>query len=344
MNNYSIRTDLAIEVTEMLSKETKTDEIEGVEILSEKYEDDEIYVSWVKIKNENGAKNIGKPIGNYVTIECEAMKENDALIHEKITQIFSQNLIKLCKLDKNSTILIVGLGNWNVTPDALGPKVVSKTLVTRHIKETLPKEINENVRPVSTISPGVMGITGIETAEIVKGVVEKLKPSLVIAIDALAARKTSRINATIQMSDTGVAPGGGMGNHRKILNKETLGVPVIAIGVPTVVDAGTLVNDTIDLMIDSLINEIKEGHQFYEMLKNLDKEEKLNLINNILNPYTGNLFVTPKEVDAVIERLSKIIANAINIAMHPGIDFDDINRYNLLYFQLNHMLLYLLKI
>lgn len=327
MNNYSIRTDLAIEVTEMLSKETKTDEIEGVEILSEKYEDDEIYVSWVKIKNENGAKNIGKPIGNYVTIECEAMKENDTLIHEKITQIFSQNLIKLCKLDKNSTILIVGLGNWNVTPDALGPKVVSKTLVTRHIKETLPKEISENVRPVSTISPGVMGITGIETAEIVKGVVEKLKPSLVIAIDALAARKTSRINATIQMSDTGVAPGGGMGNHRKILNKETLGVPVIAIGVPTVVDAGTLVNDTIDLMIDSLINEIKEGHQFYEMLKNLDKEEKLNLINNILNPYTCNLFVTPKEVDAVIERLSKIISNAINIAMHPAIDFEDINRY-----------------
>lgn len=327
MNNYSIRTDLAIEVTEMLSKETKTDEIDGVEIFTQKYEDDDIYVSWVKIKDENGAKNIGKPIGNYVTIESEAMKENDALTHEKITQIFSQNLIKLCKLNKNSTILVVGLGNWNVTPDALGPKVISKTLVTRHIKETLPKEINENVRPVSTISPGVMGITGIETAEIVKGVVERLKPDIVIAIDALAARKTSRINATIQMSDTGVAPGGGMGNHRKILNKETLGVPVIAIGVPTVVDAGTLVNDTIDLMIDSLINEIKEGHQFYEMLKNLDKDEKLNLINNILNPYTGNLFVTPKEVDAVIERLSKIIANAINIAMHPSIDFEDINRY-----------------
>ena len=327
MNNYSIRTDLAIEVTEMLSKETETDEIDGVEILTEKYENDDIYVSWVKIKNEKGAKNIGKPIGNYVTIESEAMKENDALTHEKITQIFSQNLIKLCNLNKNSTILIVGLGNWNVTPDALGPKVVSKTLVTRHIKETLPKEINENLRPVSTISPGVMGITGIETAEIVKGVVEKLNPDIVIAIDALAARKTSRINATIQMSDTGVAPGGGMGNNRKILNKETLGVPVIAIGVPTVVDAGTLVNDTIDLMIDNLINEIKEGHQFYEMLKNLNKEEKLNLINNILNPYTGNLFVTPKEVDAVIERLSKIIANAINIAMHPAIDFEDINRY-----------------
>ena len=327
MKNFSIRTDLAIEVTEMITKETNETDIPGVEILIEEDKDEEVHVSWVKIKNEQGAKNMGKPIGNYVTIESEAIKENDTLTHEKITQIFSENLIKLCNLKDNSTILIVGLGNWNVTPDALGPKVISKILVTRHIKETLPQEIDENVRPVSAISPGVMGITGIETAEIVRGVVDRLKPDIVIAIDALATRKTSRINSTIQMSDTGVAPGGGMGNKRKILNKETLGVPVIAIGVPTVVDAGTLVNDTIHLLIDSIINEIKDGHQFYQMLKDLDKDEKLQIINNVLNPYTGNLFVTPKEVDAVIERLSKIIANAINIAMHPGIDFDDINRY-----------------
>lgn len=327
MKNYSVRTDLAIEVTEMITKETNNTDIEGVEILLEEDKDEEIYVSWVKIKDEIGSKNIGKPIGNYITIESELMKENDTIVHEKITEIFSKNLIKLCNLKENSTILVVGLGNWNVTPDALGPKVISKILVTRHIKETLPKEIDENVRPVSAISPGVMGITGIETAEIVRGVVERLKPDLVIAIDALAARKTSRINATIQMSDTGVAPGGGMGNKRKILSEETLGVPVIAIGVPTVVDAGTLVNDTIDLMIDNLINEVKSGQQFYEMIKGLDKDEKYQLINNILNPYTGNLFVTPKEVDAVIERLSKIIANAINIAMHPSIKFEDINRY-----------------
>lgn len=327
MKNYSIRTDLAIEVTEMITKETNATDIEGVEILIKEDKDEEIQVSWVKIKDEVGSKNMGKPIGNYVTIESEAMKENDTLTHEKITEIFSKNLVKLCNLKENSTILIVGLGNWNVTPDALGPKVISKVLVTRHIKETLPEEIDENVRPVSAISPGVMGITGIETAEIVRGVVERLKPDIVIAIDALATRKTSRINATIQMSDTGVAPGGGMGNKRKILNKETLGVPVIAIGVPTVVDAGTLVNDTIDLMIDSFVNELKGGNQFYEMIRDLDKEEKHELIENILNPYTGNLFVTPKEVDAVIERLSKIIANAINIAMHPGINFNDINRY-----------------
>lgn len=325
MNNYSIRTDLAIEVTEMITQETDNSHIEGVELYVDNI--DNIEVSWVNIKNEKGQETMGKPIGNYVTIESESMKENDVITHEKITDIFSKNLIKLCNLDQNSTILIVGLGNWNVTPDALGPKVISKVLVTRHIRDTLPKEIDKGVRPVSAISPGVMGITGIETAEIVKGVVDRLNPDIVIAIDALATRKTSRINATIQMSDTGIAPGGGMGNKRKILNKETLGVPVIAIGVPTVVDAGTLVNDTIDLMIDSLVNEVKAGKEFYQMIKDLDKEEKYNLINNILNPYTGNLFVTPKEVDATIERLAKIIANAINIAMHPSIDFNDINRY-----------------
>lgn len=325
MNNYSIRTDLAIEVTEMITQETDNSHIEGVELYVDNIAN--IEVSWVNIKNEKGQETMGKPIGNYVTIESESMKENDVITHEKITDIFSKNLIKLCNLDENSTILIVGLGNWNVTPDALGPKVISKVLVTRHIRDTLPKEIDKGVRPVSAISPGVMGITGIETAEIVKGVVDRLNPDIVIAIDALATRKTSRINATIQMSDTGIAPGGGMGNKRKILNKETLGVPVIAIGVPTVVDAGTLVNDTIDLMIDSLVNEVKAGKEFYQMIKDLDKEEKYNLINNILNPYTGNLFVTPKEVDATIERLAKIIANAINIAMHPSIDFDDINRY-----------------
>lgn len=325
MKNYSIRTDLAIEVTEMLTKETKDTSIEGVDITIKNIEN--IQISWVSINNEKGEKNMGKPIGNYVTVESEAMKENDAICHEKITDIFSQNLIKLCNLKKDSTILIVGLGNWNVTPDALGPKTISKILVTRHIKDSLPKNIEQGVRPVSALSPGVMGITGIETADIVKGVVNKLKPDIVIAIDALATRNTSRINATIQMTDTGVAPGGGMGNKRKVLNKESLGVPVIAIGVPTVVDAGTLVNDTIDLLIDNLISEINGNKEFYKMIKGLDKEEKYNIIKNVLNPYTGNLFVTPKEVDSVIERLSKIIANAINIAMHPSIDFDDINRY-----------------
>lgn len=318
-----MKTDLVIEVAEALTKDTNT--IQGINLKITEY--DNATLTWVEILNEDGEKNMGKPIGSYVTIESESMKENDVEMHEKITDIFSESLVKICNLQQNSKILIVGLGNQNVTPDALGPKVVSKILVTRHIKQSLPDTINEGVRPVSAISPGVMGTTGMETAEIIKGIVDRLKPNLVIAIDALASRKVSRINSTIQMSNTGVSPGAGMGNKRKTINKEYLGVPVVAIGVPTVVDAGTLVNDTLDLIIDNFINEAKSNPIFYEVIKNIDKEEKYDIINNVMNSDIGNMFVTPKEVDAVIERLSKIIANSINIAMHPSIDFDDINRY-----------------
>ena len=171
-------------------------------------------------------------------------------------------------------------------------------------------------------------MTGIETVEVVKGVTDRVKPDLVIAIDALAARKVSRVNSTIQLSNTGVAPGAGVGNKRKTLNKESLGVPVIAIGVPTVVDAATMANDTIEKVIDALIKESKKGSSFYNMLKETAEEEKYTLIKDVLDPYTENMFVTPKEVDAVVENIVNIIANSINIALHPGINIDDINKYN----------------
>lgn len=327
MNNFSIKTDLALEVAQMLTKETPETELEGVKVSVKETKDKDISVTWVEILNEKGAETMGRPIGNYITLESEAMKINEIEKHEEIISVLSKNLIELCDLRENSTILVVGLGNWNVTPDALGPKVISKILVTRHLRDNLPEEIDDSVRPVSAVSPGVMGITGIETGEIVKGIVERTKPDIVIAIDALAARRASRINATIQMTDTGVAPGAGVGNKRMALDKETLGVPVIAIGVPTVVDAATLVNDTMDNLIDSMMGQAKTGGEFYKMLEELDKEEKFLLINEILNPYVGNLFVTPKEVDAVIERLTNIISNSINIALHPGIDIEDINRF-----------------
>ena len=172
-----------------------------------------------------------------------------------------------------------------------------------------------------------MGMTGIETVEVVKGVTDRVKPDLVIAIDALAARKVSRVNSTIQLSNTGVAPGAGVGNKRKTLNKESLGVPVIAIGVPTVVDAATMANDTIEKVIDALLKESKKGSSFYNMLKETAEEEKYTLIKDVLDPYTENMFVTPKEVDAVVENIVNIIANSINIALHPGINIDDINKY-----------------
>ncbi len=325
-----IYTDLAIEANETrldLAKQTDSPEdSEGVEVSTEELEN--ILVTTVEVTNEKGAKDIGKPIGTYITIESSALRDNDVYTHEKIIQILSQNIGKLHNLNKDDLVLIVGLGNWQVTPDALGPKTVSKLLVTRHVanKDILPPEIENDVRSVAAISPGVLGNTGIETCEIVKGIVDKIKPQLVIAIDALAARKTGRINTTIQIANTGVTPGGGMGNPRKALNEETLGVPVLAMGVPTVIDAATLTNDTINRILEDMIKQTEHGSDFFNTLKHLEEEEKYNLILDILNPYE-NMFVTPKEVDAVIERLSNILGNALNIALHPGIETKDINRY-----------------
>ena len=218
------------------------------------------------------------------------------------------------------------MGNRFITPDALGPSVVSKILVTRHIANTLPKDIKDEINSVSAISPGVMGITGIETGEILSGIIDKIKPDALIAIDALAARKSSRINSVIQMSDSGISPGSGVGNKRMTLDYKNLGIPVISIGVPTVVDAATLVNDTMDKILDEMSKATK-GDMFYDTLDHIGTEDRYNLINDILTPYCENMFVTPKEVDAVIERLAEIISNAINIAMHPGITLEDINKY-----------------
>lgn len=324
--NFSPRTDLAIEARELAQEQKQnTEELDGVKV---EIKNTDIYqITHVKILNEIGSQTMGKPIGNYITIESELLKENDITSHEQIMKTVAEHIAGLSKLNQKSTILVVGLGNWNITPDALGPKVIDKILVTRHLNGVLPEEIQKSVRSVAAISPGVMGITGIETVEIIQGVVEKLKPDLIIAIDALAARKFSRINSTIQMSDTGVAPGAGVGNKRMTLNEQTLGVPVLALGVPTVVDAATLINDTMDRMLEEMIAQTEQGSAFYEMLHNMDTDEKYKLIVDILNPYVGNMFVTPKEVDAVVERLANIIANAINIAIQPGITIEDINRF-----------------
>lgn len=325
-NLFSVRTDLAIEAQELAQQTTtKHHDLDGVSVYTKETSD--YTITTVHILNETGSEVMGKPKGTYITIESEGLKENDTLCHEAITKVMAKALSELAKPKENAVVLVVGLGNWNITPDALGPKVVSKVLVTRHLRDTLPQQIIEKMRPVAAVSPGVMGITGIETGEIVKGITEKLKPDLVIAIDALAARKTSRINAAIQLSDTGIAPGAGIGNKRKLLNEETLGVPVIAVGVPTVVDAATLVNDTMDKMLSAMREQTEETNPFYQMLTDMETEEKYTLITELLNPYAENMFVTPKEVDAVIERLSRIIANAINVCLQPQITLEDMNRY-----------------
>lgn len=321
---FSVRTDLAIEARELAEGEKNTT-LDGVSVKTKT--DADYSLTHVRIFSEAGSRLMGKPIGNYITLESEKLKENDADSHKKMIRLLADAIRSLAAFSEKDCILVAGLGNWNITPDALGPKVISKVLVTRHLQDTLPSELAETVRPVAAVSPGVMGITGIETGEILKGIVERLHPTLLIAIDALAARRSSRINAAIQLSDTGISPGAGVGNQRMMLDKEHLGIPVIAIGVPTVVDAATLVNDTMDTILDEMIAQSPQGSSFYQTLQALSGEEKYQMIADILGPYTGNLFVTPKEVDAVIDRLSHIIANSINIALHPGITMEDINKY-----------------
>lgn len=320
----NVRTDLAIEAKE-LYEEQNSKEISGVKI--DEYFDSGMKIVDVNILDEMGEKNMGKPIGRYITIEMPESVNHDRDVMDDVSEVFAKTLSSMINLDKSMTTLVVGLGNWNVTPDALGPKVISRLMITRHLKELIPDKIDENIRPVCALSPGVLGLTGIETGEIIRAVTEKIKPNLIVCIDALASRKTDRVNKTIQIGNTGISPGSGIGNKRMEISEKTLGIPVIAIGIPTVVHAATLANDTLDMALDALISQSTEGSEFYNMLNSLDREEKQRLINEILYPYVGDMIVTPKEIDMVIDSVSKIIANGINIALQPALGLEDINRY-----------------
>ncbi|MFA7412002.1 MAG: GPR endopeptidase, partial [Tissierellaceae bacterium] len=291
-------------------------------------EKNEFYeITRVRILDKKGSENMGKPLGNYITIDVPKLNRTDEDLKDEISQVVAREIKGLGMNHPNSKILIVGLGNWNITPDALGPKVVNRVLVTRQFFINYKKEIDETVANVAALSPGVMGITGIETSEIVKGVVEKLEPDLIIAVDALASRKMNRVSTSIQISDTGINPGSGVGNKRMEINEESLGIPVMAIGIPTVVDAATIVNDSLDLIIDVLQGEAEEGDELYQLLANIESEEKYCFIKEVLNPYMENVVVTPTDIDSVIDDLSIIIANGLNMALHPGIDLKDVNRY-----------------
>ncbi|MGL5380844.1 GPR endopeptidase [Clostridium sp.] len=320
----SVRTDLAIEAKVMYTEENKR-ELDGV-IVDEETEED-IKITTVTIETDEAGKELGKPAGNYITIDFPEFTHYDGESMDKVSKVVGNVLGRLVDLPEDKTALVVGLGNWKVTPDALGPKVTEKIMVTRHLKEVMPDAIDDSVRPVCCIAPGVLGITGMETGEIIKSIVDRIKPDFVICIDALGSRKLERVNRTIQISDTGISPGAGVGNHRMKINEETVGVKVIAVGVPTVVDAATIANDTMDLLLDGLIGKAETGKEFYNMLKSVDRVEKNALIKEVLNPFIGDLMVTPKDVDAVIESLSKIISNGINMAIQPNLDMEDINKF-----------------
>ncbi|CEK31070.1 germination protease [[Clostridium] sordellii] len=312
----SLRTDLALEAREIYEQGNDASNIPGVKIDTKELED--CIVTKVEVLDEQGAQIMNKGIGIYTTIESKLMKYDDDESREQVISYLKDELISILGNDKTKKTLVIGLGNWNITSDALGPKTVSKTLVTRHIFKNYNKDYDDDFTEVSGLSPGVMGITGIETSEIVKAIVEATNPDRVIAIDALASRKMERVNSTIQISTAGISPGGGVGNKRKALNKEYLGVDVIAIGVPTVVDAATLTSDVLDLAIDNLMEQSKESEGFYNMLKQLKEDEKYHLIKDSLEPYDKNLIVTPKDIDDTIENLSIIISEGLNRSLHPG--------------------------
>lgn len=320
----NVRTDLAIEANDDYKKVHKK-QIDGVII--EEREEENAKITKVKITNEDGSAKLGKPIGNYITIDIPEIVMYDGEIMNDISEIVGECVREVVDMDSGKTGLIVGLGNRNITPDALGPKVTDSIMVTRHLKEVMPDEIDDDIRPVCTIAPGVLGITGIETVEIIKALVDRIHPDFVICIDALASRKVERVNRSIQISDTGISPGGGVGNNRLRINEEELGVKVIAIGVPTVVHASTIANDSIDIVIDNLAKYVSEDSEFYKLIGNIDKVEKEIIIREILNPFMGDLIVTPKEVDYAIDSIAKIIAMGINIAIQPNVDLEDINKF-----------------
>ena len=296
MDRYNVRTDLALEQRERFVSDQI--EIPGVAV-EETYDDMcEVRVTTVRIETENGAAVMGKPVGNYITLEAPKMAEADESYHREISGKLMEVLEGcLPEKEEGQSILIIGLGNRNVTPDALGPLVVEHLDITRHLVKEYGKYAldGEAERLVSAVVPGVMGQTGMETVEIVRGIVEETEPDFVIAIDALAARSVRRLNRTIQIADTGIAPGSGVGNHRNAITEETVGVPVIAIGVPTVVDAATIVGDSIEEYVAKCRDEGM-------------RENKEHLIP----PYLYGMFVTPKDIDETMERTSYTISEALN--------------------------------
>ena len=311
---YNFRTDLALERRDLYNKAHNIEkDIDGIETEEEKI-DDNISVSRVKITNEKGEEAIGKKKGNYITVDVKNLKIANEEEIQKTSEVVTKELKTLLAkhVAEKDSILIVGLGNIYVTPDSLGPKVINEIDITRHLVEYMPEVLDENTREVSAISPGVLGTTGIETMEILKGIVDNVKPKLVIIIDALASRNIERISSSVQLADTGIVPGAGVGNARKELTESTLGIPVIAMGIPTVVEAATIAADSLTLFI----KKAQENGESNDFLNRLQEEDKYQIIKEILAPEEYNFIVTPKEIDNLIEKMKDIVARGINFAIN----------------------------
>lgn len=312
-----IHTDLALESRELAMERSSGQELPGIESQSEQAGD--TLITRVLIQNEEAGRSVGKVPGYYVTLEAPGLRDRDRDKQEEIALLVAKEIeefIRRIKVNDDASCLVVGLGNWEATPDAVGPKVVGHILVSRHLKHLTPPEKKGGLRPVSALAPGVLGTTGIETGEIVMGVVQKINPDFIVVIDALASRSTGRVGNTVQIADTGIHPGSGLGNKRIGITPQSMGVPVIAIGVPTVVEASTIIQDAFGEMVrrdPSLVHP-----------KAVNQRE---VIQRVLSPYMNSLIVTPKEVDVMLEDLSRVVSGALNIALHPAVSPQEVFRY-----------------
>lgn len=304
----TIRTDLAMEAA------ANAGQIPGVSVLSDEVAKGLKRVR-VTVETEEGERAVGKKRGIYVTLEAPELAQGDTELDEGCSKALAEEIRHMAGDAVNGCVLVVGLGNRQVTPDALGPAVCDEVFVSRHMHEYAPNEIDERIGNVSAIAPGVLGITGIETGEIISGVVDYLKPSLVIAVDSLASQALERIRTTVQVADAGIAPGAGIGNKRKALNRESLGVPVLAVGVPLVVYASTIVQDLMETALEKAPMDLKMNDKLQKVLAGMNDVDGADMI------------VTPKEIDKVVEDMARIIADALNLALHNKLTLEETRRY-----------------
>lgn len=298
---WNVRTDLAVEAKEIWSESAQTQtELSGVRAQDKTVSG--FNITTVEILDENGAQQLGKPVGKYVTVELDSFIKREDESFEKGVRALADEISGMLGLIASDRVLVIGLGNDAITADAIGPQTMKNTMVTNHLVEKMPDEFGA-WRRVFAMESGVLGTTGIETADLIRAVTEKIRPDRVVVVDALATRRLARICRTVQLADTGIVPGSGVGNSRAAINRETLGVPVTAIGVPTVVDAGTLVADLTE----------QAG------LPDVDPA--------VLGLVGGDMVVTPKEIDQNVSDISKFVGYAINLALHTGLTVDDVNMF-----------------
>ena len=300
-----IRTDLAMESAGAHG----ANRLPGVSVST--WETGGVQMTEVQVQTEEGARILHKPVGHYITLECEGVRKRDPEARTAVAALLGEELSRLLPPETDAPVLVVGLGNRMVTPDALGPLTVDGTLVTRHLFRELPHLTDDRMSPVCAVAPGVLGVTGIETMEMARSLVQEIRPRAVIAIDSLSARAMSRVGSAVQLTDTGIQPGSGVGNHRSALTRESLGVPVLAIGIPMVIYAATIVRDAFDALSD---DDPSEHHE--AALEQLTDELMQNSI--------GEMIVTPREVDALVSDAAAMLASGINRALHPGLSEQDI--------------------